>query len=77
MFFNDSDIMAHKAMTGHYQFEKRNEQRYGSEKRKEIYAELVELGISARPLDPLPDDALQELLDSLKKAKSKTEKERK
>lgn len=70
MFFYESDVMAHKSMTGHYQFEKRGGQNRNEEPRQELYKQLEEHQIPTKALDSLPVDALQELLRALKKATS-------
>ena len=75
MFFYESDVMAHKAMTGHYQFEKRNGHDKSEEAREQTVRELDDFGMPTKALSSLPNAALKELLEALKKAKSMTQKD--
>ena len=74
LFFYESEVMAHKGMTGHQYFEKRGGERQNDFK-KEILQQIEEMGISTKELHMLPEGALLDLLHSLKKAKSMTRKD--
>lgn len=68
LFFSESEVMTHKAMTGHQRFEKRGGQE-GDHARDDLYRQLEDMGVSTRKLDSLPTGALNELVESLRKAR--------
>ena len=70
LYFTYSEVMAHKAMTGHYTFEKRGGDEQSENTRQELYRQLEDMGVTAKGLEFLPESALKELVDGVRKAKA-------